>query len=86
MMCASPHPRPPALVANADYLTVYLTLIPSRTLVQAVIFETLEDLTRCLEAVLADGNAVVVRIKNRYARDYDSDESAGYRCPRCRCS
>ncbi len=44
-----------------------------------MIFETLGDLTRCLEAVLADGDAVVVRVKNRYAPDYDADESAGYR-------
>ena len=43
-------------------------------------FDDLDGLRRCLEAVAGDADAEVVRVKNRYDAGYDADESAGYRC------
>ena len=42
-------------------------------------FEGPEDLLACLEAVAADPDVVVVRVKNRLRADYDARQSAGYR-------
>jgi hypothetical protein len=44
-----------------------------------IVFESLEDVVRCLEAVATDADAAVVRVKNRYGPDYDAAETAGYR-------
>jgi len=46
---------------------------------QAVIFESVHDIVRCLKEIAKDPSVVVVRIKNRLDRNYDSSISAGYR-------
>jgi hypothetical protein len=46
---------------------------------QALVFESFEGIEACLAAIEADPDAVIVRVKNRYTRDYDAAETAGYR-------
>uniref|UniRef100_A0A6U2B612 Uncharacterized protein n=1 Tax=Hemiselmis andersenii TaxID=464988 RepID=A0A6U2B612_HEMAN len=45
----------------------------------SIAFESLGDLTECLEAIWADENVVVSRITNRMGADFKSDETGGYR-------
>jgi len=45
----------------------------------AIIFETIKDLSRCLDVIVGDTDVSIERIKNRFSRAYDPDESAGYR-------
>mmetsp|Transcript_42142 Transcript_42142/g.98176 ORF Transcript_42142/g.98176 Transcript_42142/m.98176 type:complete len:544 (-) Transcript_42142:95-1726(-) len=44
-----------------------------------MILETVDDLTTCLETILADKNVKVERIKNRMGMGYDTSETGGYR-------
>eukprot|EP00282_Hemiselmis_andersenii_P006361 CAMPEP_0114125082 /NCGR_PEP_ID=MMETSP0043_2-20121206/9114_1 /TAXON_ID=464988 /ORGANISM="Hemiselmis andersenii, Strain CCMP644" /LENGTH=242 /DNA_ID=CAMNT_0001217991 /DNA_START=68 /DNA_END=793 /DNA_ORIENTATION=- len=46
---------------------------------QSIVFEGIGDLVKCLEAILLDPEVVVLRIKNRLDKSYDSSLSAGYR-------
>jgi hypothetical protein len=46
---------------------------------QMIVFEHIEDLVRCLEAITQDQHVVIERIKNRMDVKYDSAASAGYR-------
>ena len=46
---------------------------------QAIAFASPADLAACLRAVAADGDARVLRVKNRLARDHRAGSSAGYR-------
>jgi len=46
---------------------------------QSIIFDTIEEVTQCLQNIENDPEVVVVRVKNRYTRDYDGKETAGYR-------
>jgi len=55
---------------------------PSRLLDIArssIAFESLSDLTICLEAIWADSSVVVSRVINRMSKDYNADETGGYR-------
>ena len=44
-----------------------------------IVFQTIADLTNCLAALIADPEVQIMRIKNRYSREYDATQSAGYR-------
>ena len=46
---------------------------------QAIVFETLRDITACLTLISADPDVVILRIKNRLDPDYDAGLSGGYR-------
>ena len=46
---------------------------------QAIAFDGLGDLAACLQAIAADGDVELVRVKNRYDPDYDGGQSGGYR-------
>eukprot|EP00960_Hanusia_phi_P077729 768734-Hanusia_phi.AAC.1 len=46
---------------------------------QCIVFEDLEDLTRCLHALTADERVEVLRVKNRFDESYDPRQSGGYR-------
>mmetsp|Transcript_40681 Transcript_40681/g.79649 ORF Transcript_40681/g.79649 Transcript_40681/m.79649 type:complete len:944 (-) Transcript_40681:97-2928(-) len=46
---------------------------------ETLVFETPEDMAACLTAMLDNPDIVVVRMKNRLARDYDSSLTAGFR-------
>lgn len=49
-------------------------------LVRSVIeFETIEDLTKCLNDIANDPKVGIINVKNRLAVSYNSDASAGYR-------
>ena len=45
---------------------------------QTIVFDRLEDLLACLQIISADGEAQVLRIKNRMDPTYDARDS-GYR-------
>lgn len=45
----------------------------------SVTFNSFEEMMECLQRILSDKRAVVLQIKNRFAFDYDSAASAGYR-------
>ena len=49
---------------------------------EAILFRGVPDLLRCLEALVADSDVEVLRIKNRLSPAYDGDATAGYRCGR----
>ena len=42
-------------------------------------FETIEDLTKCLNDIVDDPKVGIINVKNRLAASYNSDASAGYR-------
>ncbi|EKX32814.1 hypothetical protein GUITHDRAFT_121010 [Guillardia theta CCMP2712] len=46
---------------------------------QCIVFEDLEDLTRCLHAITEDERVEVMRVKNRFDGSYDPRQSGGYR-------
>lgn len=46
---------------------------------QSIIFSNLDDLCNCLQILSRDPATRILRIKNRFAREYDSNETAGYR-------
>ena len=39
----------------------------------------MEDIIKCLEAILLDQEATILRIKNRLTHSYNADVTAGYR-------
>jgi len=45
----------------------------------AIAFGTLGELLQCLRAIANDDQVCIRKIKNRFARSYDSSKSAGYR-------
>ena len=45
----------------------------------AITFETVAELHKCLQAIAADPTVCILGLKNRFALDYDSAQSAGYR-------
>mmetsp|Transcript_18400 Transcript_18400/g.28705 ORF Transcript_18400/g.28705 Transcript_18400/m.28705 type:complete len:536 (-) Transcript_18400:58-1665(-) len=46
---------------------------------QSIIFDTVEDLATCLSLIARDGEAQVLRLKNRLDPGFDSTKSSGYR-------
>jgi len=46
---------------------------------QSIVFDTIADIAKCLEAILSDPEIQVVRLRNRQDPSYDSMQSAGYR-------
>lgn len=46
---------------------------------QCIIFNNLDDLSSCLEALATDSDIRVVRVKNRLHTMYDASASGGYR-------
>ncbi len=46
---------------------------------QSIVFQTVENITACLAAILEDPDVRVLRIKNRLDTGYDARRSAGYR-------
>ena len=46
---------------------------------QSIVFDDLQNLAACLEAISSDPEARVVRVKNRFDPSYDGNETAGYR-------
>ena len=46
---------------------------------QSIIFESIEDIVRCVSIIMMDPEIVIERIKNRFDVNYDSSQSAGYR-------
>jgi len=46
---------------------------------QAIYFDKVEHITKCLEAISNDEDILVQRIKNRMHPQYDPEQSAGYR-------
>eukprot|EP00293_Proteomonas_sulcata_P019503 CAMPEP_0184293364 /NCGR_PEP_ID=MMETSP1049-20130417/4816_1 /TAXON_ID=77928 /ORGANISM="Proteomonas sulcata, Strain CCMP704" /LENGTH=840 /DNA_ID=CAMNT_0026601327 /DNA_START=96 /DNA_END=2615 /DNA_ORIENTATION=- len=46
---------------------------------EAIIFEDLDDLVKCVHAISCDLEVEVIRVKNRLSHDYQSWETAGFR-------
>ena len=46
---------------------------------QSIIFDTPQEIVQCLQTIENDPEVAAVRIKNRYTREYDGKETAGYR-------
>uniref|UniRef100_A0A7S0EEM4 Uncharacterized protein n=1 Tax=Hanusia phi TaxID=3032 RepID=A0A7S0EEM4_9CRYP len=46
---------------------------------ECLVFERVEDLSRCLEEISQDDGVEVVRVKNRLSENFDANSTAGYR-------
>jgi len=46
---------------------------------QCIVYEEIDDISRCLEVLARDLDVDIVRVKNRLHPSYDSWKSAGYR-------
>ena len=80
-----PRARRQSLHARVPPPSTLLTAHPAAGR-QLIVFETPDGVRRCLEAMAGDADAAVVRVKNRYAADYDAEETAGYRCNEGTCA
>jgi hypothetical protein len=46
---------------------------------QSIVFKQIDDLVTCLQSLIEDKEAIILRVKNRLDRGYDASCSAGYR-------
>ena len=52
----------------------------TRSCRNSIIFDELDNLLCCLQAIAADPDVTIVRVNNRLSRDYDASLTASYRC------
>ncbi|EKX36814.1 hypothetical protein GUITHDRAFT_155121 [Guillardia theta CCMP2712] len=46
---------------------------------QSMVFESLEEIVRCLKGICEDQELVILRVKNRFDPDFTSQQSGAYR-------